>query len=128
MYKKDFDTWNNQKKRVDRILHKQYHARDIWWCSLGINIGFEQDGTGIDYQRPVLIVKGISKQLCFVVPLTTSPSEHRYRIPVGIIDTKTAAAIISQLRLIDTKRLVNKITVLEKERFETIQKTIRDLF
>lgn len=44
---KDFDKWNTVKKGVDRNgLPKLYHTREIWWCSLGVNIGFEQNGGG----------------------------------------------------------------------------------
>ena len=56
---KDFDRWNDLKKRVnDRSLQPLYHAREIWWASLGVNVGYEQDGTGASYERPVLILRG----------------------------------------------------------------------
>lgn len=128
MHLKDFDSWNNHKKRINSGSGKLYHVRDIWWCYLGLNVGFEQDGTGAEYQRPVLIVKSLSKQTCFVLPLTTSPSQNRYRIRLGMVGEKEAFAILSQLRTIDTKRLINKIMVLNKERFGAIQKAIKILF
>ena len=53
---KDFDGWNSNKKQIhDHSAAPFYHKREIWWCSLGINVGFEQDGTGANYDRPVLI-------------------------------------------------------------------------
>lgn len=49
---KDFDQWNNQKKRIHTEgENKLYHQRQVWWCSLGMNVGFEQDGVGVEYQR-----------------------------------------------------------------------------
>jgi hypothetical protein len=44
--KKDFDGWNKDKKNINNEgTHKFYKAKEIWWCSLGLNVGFEQDGT-----------------------------------------------------------------------------------
>lgn len=125
---KDFDSWNNFKKYINNDLeNKFYHPRDIWWCSLGLNIGYEQDGTGKKFERPVLILKGFNKFVCLVVPLTTSEKKNKYLLPVDKVDNKEAQAIVSQVRLVDTKRLSNKIDVLNKEKFEEIRKAIKDL-
>jgi tRNA1(Val) A37 N6-methylase TrmN6 len=41
---KDFDTWNTRKKTIDfSSKNPPYLERDIWWCSLGVNIGFEEN-------------------------------------------------------------------------------------
>ena len=92
-----------------------------------MNVGFEQDGEGKEYQRPVLIFKGFSKDTCLIFPLTTSISKHKMRIPVGIVDKNEASVIISQPKLIDTKRLVEKVGFLDKEIFETIRKAVKDI-
>ena len=71
--KKDFDKWNIQKKAIHNSRkNKFYRNREVWWCDLGVNIGFEQDGTGDNNRRPILIIKGFSKEVCLIVPLTTS--------------------------------------------------------
>lgn len=62
-----------------------------------------------------------------VVPLTTSKKNNKYYIKIGKVDDKEASAIISQIRLVDTKRLVNKVGVLDKKIFEEIRKAIRNL-
>ena len=125
---KDFDTWNGFKKDVHaRFQTPLYGTREIWWANLGLNVGFEQDGTGSDFDRPVLILRGLSHQVSFIVPLTTSKKRDRFYIDAGLVDEKPAAAIISQLRLIDTRRLVEKIGMLEKATFEVIRKAARDL-
>src|SRR3989344_6310810 len=92
---KDFDKWNSEKKRIhDGEQNKLYHEREIWWIALGVNIGFEQDGTGSGYQRPAIILKGYSKHVCLIVPLTTSLKQNPYHIGVGPVDGKEAFAII----------------------------------
>jgi len=44
------------------------------------------------------------------------------------LDFNENNAIISQIRLIDTKRLVNQIGFIDQERLCEIKKTIRNLF
>lgn len=125
---KNFDEWNDKKKKLDlRIDTPYFHARELWWCSLGLNIGFEQDGKGSDYYRPVLILKVVSRQTCFVIPLTTSEKVHKFRPSLGSIDGKEAKAILTQLRVIDTKRLVSIIGKLDKDKFALIRKAARDM-
>jgi mRNA interferase MazF len=126
---KDFDSWNISKKQINNmVFNKFYHSREIWWCKLGVNIGFEQDGTGDEYERPVLTLKGFSKKVCLIIPLTASLKKNKYYIPIGKVAEKEAQAIISQIRLIDTRRFIERECVLKKEIFEIIKKAIKDLF
>lgn len=125
---KDFEQWNKDKQRLDTSEeNKLYYERQIWWCSLGVNIGFEQDGTGKEHQHPVLILNGMSRTTCYVIPLTTSAKEHKHRIHIGEVEGKQTAALMSQMRLIDTKRLVNKIGFLDKEIFAIVRKAAKDI-
>lgn len=126
--RKNFDVWNNNKKNINERQTAPFcHEREFWWCALGVNIGYEQDGSGTEYRRPVLILKGLSKQTCIVIPLTTSPQEHKFRPSIGVVDGKQACALLSQMRVIDTKRLVRKIGNLDKQVFDDIRKTVKDM-
>ena len=126
---KDFDEWNKSKKIIhENGENKLYHTRELWWCSLGVNAGSEQDGSGKNYDRPVLILKGLSRQTCIVLPITSSSEKHKMRIPIGEVQDKKASVIISQIRVIDTKRLIYKIRFLDKNIFNNITKTIKGLF
>ena len=124
--KKDFEGWNEQKKQTnDRQEAPFYHARELWRCTLGVNVGSEQDGTGTEYRRPVLILRGLSAETCIVIPLTTSTRSHPLRPAIGSVEGKDAHALLSQIRVIDTKRLVRKIGYLDQGIFEEIRKTAR---
>ena len=126
--KKDFDNWNKKKRRIDNQPGMPFfHTREIWWCSLGVNIGFEQDGSGGEYDRPVIILKKMSAQTCFAIPLTTSTNDHPLRPSVGIIEGKEARALLSQMRLIDSKRLIRKIGYLDGEIFKQIRKAAKGM-
>jgi mRNA interferase MazF len=124
---KNFDSWNTDKKHIDSNVNylPLYRERQVRWCRLGINIGFEQDGTGKEFSRPVLILKGFSRRTCLIVPLTTSDKKSKYLIPIGFINNKKAQIIISQIRLIDTRRLDKHIATLDKRSFCKIKETIR---
>lgn len=124
---KDFDSWNIRKKEIDAQNPHFYHEREIRWCSLGVNVGFEQDGTSNLYLRPVLIIRGFNRYVCLIVPLTTSRKENPFHAGVGKIENQQAFVILSQIRLIDTKRLHDRIAILDKDKFKEIRKAIKDL-
>lgn len=126
---KDFDAWNIIKKKVnaDDAYLPLYHTRQVRWCRLGANVGFEQDGSGEGFSRPVLLLTGLSKNTCLVVPLTTSRKRHKMRISLGKIAGKSAAAMISQIRVIDTRRLDQHIATVNKGVFEEIRKAVKGL-
>ena len=126
---KDFDGWNSRKKQT----HDQseylplYRERQVRWCTLGVNVGYEQDGTGEGFSRPVLILKGFSRHVCLVVPLTTSRKSNPYHVPVGMVEGRDAYAVISQLRLIDTRRLYLLIHTVDVGTFDRIRKAVKDM-
>ncbi len=124
---KDFDSWNAIKQKTNIEQPRLYTVREVWWCRLGVNIGTEQDGRGDWYVRPCLIMKGFGPNACLIVPLTTSLRDHQFRIFAGTINGRTARANISQIRVIDTRRLQTKMGFLEKKVFSTIRKAVKDL-
>ncbi len=125
-----FDKWNKIKKKINfKKKPKQYNEREVWWCAFGQNVGGEHNGVGDGFQRPVLIIRGFSSSTCVVLPLTTSASVHKYRIPIGKVDGRNANVVLSQITVIDTRRLIEKnIHTVNKELFVEIKKRIRDLF
>jgi mRNA-degrading endonuclease toxin of MazEF toxin-antitoxin module len=126
--KKDFDSWNTKKKEINsNSSNRFYHQREVWWCSLGVNVGYEQDGKDHDFQRPVLILKGLSKETCLIAPFTTSRKNHIYRILIGTVTGKESRVILSQIKVIDTKRLINRIAILDTAMFELIRKSIKEI-
>ncbi|HYC34502.1 MAG TPA: type II toxin-antitoxin system PemK/MazF family toxin [Candidatus Paceibacterota bacterium] len=126
---KRFDEWNEIKKATDgtSLPFKGYHPRQIWWCKIGVNIGFEQDGKNIEFSRPVLILKAFSKNTCLIVPLTASTEAHKYRVNIGLVDGKPARAIISQIKVIDTKRLIEKVGLLDHLYFNQVIKNLKEI-
>jgi len=121
---KDFDKWNEKKKKINSKIEEEilfFREGEIWWIHLGVNVGFEMDGKGIESMRPILIVKKYNQFSFLAVPLSTSPKKNKYRISVGVVDGKNAVANLSQMRNIDSKRLINKIGHIEPDPLKIIK-------
>ncbi|MBI2096022.1 MAG: type II toxin-antitoxin system PemK/MazF family toxin [Candidatus Taylorbacteria bacterium] len=122
---KDFSKWLVLKKSIHEVVGTAlFHEREIWWCMLGANVGFEIDGGGEDFERPVIIVKKFNLDTCIVIPLTAKPKTGKYYFSVDIVDGRNAVAVLSQIRLIDRKRLVEKIETLSKTKFKELLNVI----
>lgn len=60
MMEENFDKWNQIKQKTQNMEETIFFKeRDIFWAKLGKNIGFEQDGKGEEFTRPVIIIKNI---------------------------------------------------------------------
>lgn len=123
---KPFDQWNALKKRLNAKAHSStvyYYEREIWWCSIGINIGVETDGKNATFERPVLILKKFNKDMFWAVPMTMKEhrSIHFQRITH---DRGTSLACLSQLRSISSKRLLRKIGMVPMDEFLSLRRNI----
>jgi mRNA interferase MazF len=134
---KNFDAWNDQKKAIHKdAVNVFFHPRELWFAHLGVNVGFEQDGRGGEFLRPVLVVRKFNNEVLWALPLTrTSKPDNPYYADFNYTafpEIETApllqsVAILSQLRLIDGKRLRYKVGTVHADEFGTIKEKIRRL-
>lgn len=118
---KDFAKWFSLKQATHEAESSAlFHEREIWWCKLGANVGFEIDGGGEDFERPVIVIKKFNLDTCIVIPLTAKPKTGKYYFSIGTVNGRTATAVLSQIRLIDRKRLAEKIETLPKTKFQEL--------
>ena len=52
---------------------------EIWWCSIGENVGVEINGKGSHFMRPVIIYKKFNRFFFTAIPLTTK--DHTEKFP-----------------------------------------------
>ena len=124
---KDFDKWNRLKKKInenERFL--SFYAKEIWWCSLGLNIGYEQDGKNEKYERPVLVLKKFNQNSLWILPITSSDKKGRYYYQFEH-NNKKYSIILSQIRLICSRRLLRRIRKINKNEFMRIKKKFKNL-
>ena len=84
---KEFDKWNNRKKVIDEKDMKDifFREKEVWWCHLGLNVGYEQDGKHEEFKRPVLIFKKFNAETFWALPLTTKNKKGKYYFKLGEI-------------------------------------------
>jgi mRNA interferase MazF len=127
---KDFDGWNIEKQALHTNHGRIFcHPREIWWCALGVNIGSEQDGTGKNFDRPIIVIRGFNKDIFFGAALTGRKKQGKFYFPIGLIENREASVILSQIRIIDTKRLIRKMATMDEELFQKLKNALqRTLF
>ncbi|MEA1955211.1 MAG: type II toxin-antitoxin system PemK/MazF family toxin [Campylobacterota bacterium] len=115
---KKYDEWNAVKKNLDNKKEIiEFKQRDIFWLSLGENIGFEQ----------ILVVKKLNKQLFFGVPLSTTLRNGTYFYNFKFIDSVESSALLVQAKVFDIKRVDKKIGMINQEDFKQLQNKLGDL-
>ncbi len=126
--KKDFKRWQDIKQHLDNIeTRATFSVRDIWICSLGANIGDEQNGAEEDFTRPVVVLRKFNDHICWIVLLTKTRKDSSYYVQFDFIGNETSSAIISQVRTIDAKRLIRKIGFVSVEDFKNIKEKLKAL-
>lgn len=130
MKKEIFDAWNILKQYLDSkeyvLEDKYFEEREIWFMSWGLNIGVEELGKHEQFERPALILKKFNEKMMYAIPLTTQASSHKYRIAYNL-DEKKFAAKINQMRLVDSKRLLRRIAILDNEQFQNIRSGLKSI-
>lgn len=121
-----FDQWNKRKKEVNNIDKLIFFAeREIWNIGMGKNVGFEEDGKGEDFLRPVLILKKFSKEIFWGIPLTSaSKKEYPQFYHSFIFKNNESTAILTQIRLYSKKRLCYKMGKMGEKKFNQIKQKL----
>jgi len=121
---KDFDGWNIRKKTIDGEERKpDFHEREIWWCSFGVNVGREQDGRSNNFERPLVVIKKLSPDTFCALPLSTKKKLERFQSVVTHADVH-GHALLDQVRVLDSKRLLRKIGSMEQGEFLPMKKKL----
>ncbi len=122
---KHFDNWNLVKQRIERRNRVFFDKGEIWFASIGKNIGDEQDGKNYQFERPILIIRKFNSAVYIGISLTTKEKTGRYYHQFEWIPE--SRLILSQIRLLDSKRLLRKIGRVDHEELELIKRKIREI-
>ena len=125
--KKDFKNWHDKKTTINEVGKRPFfHEREVWWCALGANVGFEQDGGGKDFLRPVIIFKKFNNEIFWAIPLTHTQKKSKYYFQF-VLEKTPSSAILSQIRLVDACRLSHKLGNLSDNDFGELTKKFKAL-
>jgi mRNA interferase MazF len=122
---KNFDEWNTEKKNISNKETPLFNEGDIWACHVGLNVGFEQDGKGNLFLRPVLILKKFNRNVFWGIPMTHSLKENIYLHSLKY--NPTSKLILSQIKLIDARRLKYRIGAIGNDEKFTVKEKIKKL-
>ncbi len=125
---KDFDRWNNEKKYTEtKKSWPFFRHRDIFWCKVGLNIGYEQDGKGTYFERPVLILRKLGAYTFIGIPITTKIKKGEIFCEFKLSNDEPRNAIVGQIRTFDSKRLTQRLDTITLEEFSKIIKAVQQL-
>jgi mRNA interferase MazF len=124
----EFNKWNELKKDVDASLPDPLHfpkESDVWITILGKNIGFEQNGVGSDFLRPVLVIKRFNNQMFWCIPLSTKQKDYDFYYNLSDPSGMPISVVLAQLRLISIKRFRRKLYSFPEETLAIIKKKLK---
>ncbi len=119
---KDFDRWNQVKKRIALGDHPNLFPKDgwVWMCAVGKNIGFEQNGAGKIFERPVLVVKKFNNKMFWVAPLSTKQKTYDFYYNFTDPNDRKGSVILAQMRLVSMKRFIRDMYKMNEADFNGI--------
>lgn len=118
---KDFQKWHILKSTIDTEHQSPlFREQEIWWCSLGANVGFEEDGKNELFERPVLVFRKFNKELFVGLPMTSKKKEGKYYHALHLHDIERSA-ILSQIRVLSGKRLIRRLGKLSDKQFVALE-------
>lgn len=134
---KDFDGWNEYKKNLEQQKPVTYESSskkyfhkpgEVWFCSIGINLGVEYCGKNQHYERPILILKKIGRRI-ICIPLTSRKPPNSnfyidlsYRIKGKAIESY---ALIYEVKTIDAVRLQRRLKRISDKKLNHVKEKIR---
>lgn len=113
---------HNNKRRPPLISEG-----DIWWVSLGENVGQEINGKSFLFSRPMLVFKKLSRETFLGIPTTSQSRAGSWYVPITYGEY-TVTVILSQVRVLDARRLSTKLGQLDEADFEKVKTGFAGLF
>ena len=103
-----FDLWNKNKKIIEKVTKlKTFREREVVFINMGKNIGYEQDGKGQEFLRPVLVYKKFNRDQFLGFALTSQKKEGKFYVEIHH-GGRTSYVILSQLRTYSVRRIKYK--------------------
>ncbi len=129
MYIKRFLEWIGLKERLHGKTPNVPYVKEgeIWWVSLGENVGSEINGKSALFSRPVIIFKKLSHSFYFGIPTTTQIRKGNWYVPLRQNEVQMIACL-HQARAIDHRRLSSKLGHLDESDIARIKMGFKKLY
>jgi len=127
IYQDKFDQWNNLKKILNnkkKII--TFYQGNIYFMSIGQNIGDESYGKDNMFLRPVLVYRKLSKTTFIGIPLTSSKKEGSYYFSFNYKKDTTSTAMLNQMRMFDIRRSEYLSGKINKNTYKNLEIKIKE--
>jgi mRNA interferase MazF len=111
----------------DERTNPSFKEGELWWCSIGMNVGVDVFGKGEKFTRPVLIFKKLDKNSFLGIPLTSQQKEGSWYVSVHYAG-RNDRAMLGQARMLDSSRLTELIGTVGSENFRNIKEAFIGLY
>ena len=125
---REYDGWNAEKKKIEKSAKRQvFNTGQVWWCSVGINIGREEDGKNADFERPVLVFRKFGSETFLGLPLSSSPKTGIFYADFTLND-RQSSVLLSQARIFSQHRLLRNMGRVAAADMKRIKAAFHDLY
>jgi mRNA interferase MazF len=126
---KRFLEWIGLKEKLHLSQHRPplVSERDVWWASMGENVGSEMNGKSARFSRPVLIFKKLAHGFYLVAPTTTQAHQGSWYVHVHLKE-QDEFVCLNQIRVIDYRRLHSKLGQIDTDNFDKVREGFRKLY
>jgi len=103
-----FNNWNTLKQDInEKDIKINIKEKNIYFISIGQNIGTESYGKGEQFLRPVIVYKKLGHNYFLGIPLTSKIKDGSYYFTFNIKNGKKNTAMLNQIKTFDAKRVVS---------------------
>ncbi len=126
---KRFGQWFEVKEKLHSgTQHAPYvNEGDIWWFSVGENIGSEINGKSKIFTRPAIIYKKLAHGFYLVIPTTSQQKDGSWYIGIRQ-QGKEMWGCLHQIRTIDFRRLWSRMGRIDDEEWRALRAGFRRLY
>ena len=123
-----FKAWNEVKTDInEKNIVRNVKEGEIYWCSVGKNVGVEINGKHETFSRPVVILKKLSRFGFMGVPLTSQEHVGNWYASFEFKD-RTEYAVLAQARVFSVSRLGKRMGMLPESDLSVIKEAFRKLY
>lgn len=119
--------WKLHARLGEKKTCPLFKEGEIWWCSIGLNIGVEIFGKGIDFARPVVVFKKFDANSFLGIPMTTQRKDGSWYVPMAF-GGQEQKAILSQAKTLDAVRLLRKVGTLNDTDLNDLYSRFKEFF
>jgi pseudaminic acid cytidylyltransferase len=122
-----YDEWNNLKKELSKkenIIN--FYQGNIYFMSIGQNVGHESYGKDKLFLRPVLVYKKLTKTTFLGIPLTSKDKNGSYFFKFSYKKDKISIAMLHQMRVFDIRRTEYLSGKINKNTYKNLEKKVKE--